>query len=271
MANANPSTDTSAVSSSPNVDPLQLAYASAIELSQFRAGFLARTSHELRSPLNGLISGLQLILSDLCDDPAEEREYVRIAHDSALKLVEILDQVITVSRASAGSYPFKLEVVDLDIALQEVAYLVRLQAENRNLKLHVPDLDAEINVKADANCLRQALVMLLDGAIALMQEGSINVAVRVVGPMAQIAIIDDRPIEAWAELRTMLAMNPSAVNPSPANPLSEPINPHQASVPALSPNFRLILAKELLEAIGGQLNLIEVDGKTQLQCGLPLI
>jgi signal transduction histidine kinase len=260
MANANPSTDNPAITPLPSADQIQLAYASAIELSQFRAGFLARTSHELRSPLNGLISGLQLILSDLCDDPAEEREYVRIAHDSALKLVEILDQVITVSRASAGSYPFKLETVDLDIALQEVAYLVKLQAENRNLKLHVPDLDAEINVKADANCLRQALVMLLDGAIALMQEGHINVAVTTIEPMAQIVIADDRPMEAWAELRAMFAANASI----------ETVNPQQAPVPALSPNFRLILAKELLEAIGGRLELIEIDGKTQLQCSLPL-
>jgi signal transduction histidine kinase len=60
------------------MEPGDLDYWRAIELAQFKAGFLARTSHELRSPLNGMISGLQLILSDLCDDAAEEREYVKI-------------------------------------------------------------------------------------------------------------------------------------------------------------------------------------------------
>ena len=51
----------------------QLAYQMASEMSKFKAGFLARTSHELRSPLSTMIGTLQLILSDLCDDPAEER------------------------------------------------------------------------------------------------------------------------------------------------------------------------------------------------------
>jgi signal transduction histidine kinase len=241
---------------------MQLAYLSALELSQYRAGFLARTSHELRSPLNGMISSLQLILSDLCDSPEEERDYVQIAHNSALKLVEILDQVISVSRVSHGSYPFKLEAVDLDLALQEVAMLVQMQAENRNLKLHIPLLDDEINVWADMACLRQAFVMLIDGAIALMQEGVISVAAAIVGKQAQITIVDDRPVEAWSEVRS-LQLPPL---PEPGATTIDELS----QLPTLSSNFRLLLAKDLLLSLGGDLQLIDRDGKTQIQCMLPL-
>src|ERR671932_28169 len=68
----------------------KLAYEMAKEMSQFKAGFLARTSHELRSPLSTMFGTLQLILSDLCDDPAEEREFVEQAHVAALKLVKLI-------------------------------------------------------------------------------------------------------------------------------------------------------------------------------------
>lgn len=73
----------------------QLAYFMAREMSQFKAGFLARTTHELRSPLNGLIGLHQLILSDLCEDPAEEREFIGQAHERTLKLLKLIDEILT--------------------------------------------------------------------------------------------------------------------------------------------------------------------------------
>jgi hypothetical protein len=242
---------------------MHLAYLSALELSQFKAGFLSRTSHELRSPLNGLISSLQLILSELCDSPEEERDYVRIAHDSALKLVAILDQVITVSKVDQGSYPLKMAAVDLDLVLQEVAMLVRMQAENRNLKLHIPLLEPEIEVWADMACLRQALVMLIDGAIVLMQEGVIAVAAVVEANWVKIKIVDDRPMEAWREVF------PAVQLPTLTAPVAKNID-DLSQVPTLSTNFRLVLAKDLFMAMGGNVALIEQDGKMRLECSLPL-
>jgi K+-sensing histidine kinase KdpD len=241
---------------------MQLAYLSALELSQFKAGFLSRTSHELRSPLNGLISSLQLILAELCDSPEEERDYVRIAHDSALKLVEILDQVITVSKVVQGSYPLKMAVVDLDLVLQEVAMAVRMQAENRNLKLHIPLLEQDVEVWADMACLRQALVMLIDGAIVLMQEGVIAVAVVLEATVVKMTIVDDRPAEAWREVF------PAVPLPTLTAPVAKNVD-DLSQVPTLSTNFRLVLAKDLLMAMGGNVTLIEQDGKTHLECSLP--
>ena len=55
----------------------QLAYQMAAQMSQFKAGFLARTSHELRSPLSSMIGLHQLILSDLCESPEEQKEFIK--------------------------------------------------------------------------------------------------------------------------------------------------------------------------------------------------
>lgn len=239
-----------------NFHQLALAYRQALENSHFKTGFLARTSHELRSPLNGLISGLQLILSDLCDSPEEEREYIQMAHDSALKLVDLIDQVINVSRVTYGSYPLKMQAVDLDLALQEAQMIVQMPAANRNLRLNIPMLAEAVEVWADLDGLRQALVLLLDGAIAAMLEGEIRVGVGRAGDRVVMTIVDDRPASAWGEIREWL----------PAEPPQERQNP-----PRLSPHFQLILARDLIQAMGGELCLVEVENRTQLQFWLKAI
>ncbi|MEQ8958292.1 MAG: histidine kinase dimerization/phospho-acceptor domain-containing protein, partial [Coleofasciculus sp. C2-GNP5-27] len=69
------------------LEQTRLAYQMAHEMSLYKGGFLARTSHELRSPLSSLMGMHQLILSDLCDSPEEAKEFVAQAHTSAQKMV----------------------------------------------------------------------------------------------------------------------------------------------------------------------------------------
>jgi signal transduction histidine kinase len=232
------------------MEPGDLNYWRAIELAQFKAGFLARTSHELRSPLNGMISGLQLILSDLCDDAAEEREYVKIAHDSALKLVGLMDQVIMVSRVEIGSQSLKMGLVDLDILLQEVYFLTRMQAENRNIRLVVPMLEEEIEVIADMNVLRQGLMGLIDGAVGLMDEGRIEVGVECLGDRAYIAIVADPVPGFWRE-PLVLEMGEAG------------------EMPMLSPGFRISMCQSLLEGMGGGLEIVEGEKGWMVRCWVP--
>jgi histidine kinase (EC 2.7.3.-) len=92
---------------------LELAYKMATEMSQFKGGYLARISHELRSPLNGLIGMHQLILSDLCDSPEEEREFITQANVSARKMVEVLDRILDVARVQHGTVRLEIQAVPL--------------------------------------------------------------------------------------------------------------------------------------------------------------
>lgn len=231
------------------IDAGDLAYWRAVELAQFKAGFLARTSHELRSPLNGMISGLQLILSDLCDDAAEEREYVKIAHDSALKLVELMDQLILVSRVEIGTQGLKLAAVDLDILLQEVFFLTRMQAENRNIRLVVPMLAEEIEVIADMNVLRQGLMGLIDGAIGLMEEGRIEVGVETTDERVYVSLVADPVPGLWAE------------------PVGLEM-PEKDGQMALSSGLRISMCQSLLEGMGGGLEIVEGEKGWMVRCWL---
>ncbi|WP_082690015.1 sensor histidine kinase [Leptolyngbya sp. NIES-2104] len=128
-------------------DPsLELAYRSLLEQAQFKAGFLARTSHELRSPLNGMIGAHQLILADLCESPEEEREFIEQANQSALKMVKLLDEVINVSKAQYGTGKLDVKAVSVSDVFDNVFSMTHLLAENRNLPFQIvlPEPDLEV-------------------------------------------------------------------------------------------------------------------------------
>ncbi|MDX2096810.1 MAG: HAMP domain-containing sensor histidine kinase [Leptolyngbyaceae cyanobacterium bins.59] len=246
---------------------LHLAYQMAIELGQFKAGFLARVSHELRSPLNSLIGVHQLILNDLCDSPEEERAFIRQAHESSLKLMQIIDQILDVAKVQSGTEQLALKPTSLSDALDEVYCLTYLQAQNRNLQLHIEPLEPDLSVLADPKRLQQVLTSLVDTPLTLMQEGTVRVTA---GPasetgMAHVWIEDERPASFWAEDLDLLQMTPK--------PDLLPSN-------TLSPGMRLMLDKMVLDSMGGQLEILSSPSQasaevptplTRIQCSIPLV
>jgi signal transduction histidine kinase len=240
----------------------QLAYQMATEISQFKAGFLARISHELRSPLNGMIGMHQLILSDLCDSREEEREFIEQANQSTLKMVKLLDEIIDVSKAEHGTSQLDIQPVQLATLLQEVQTQTHLQAKNRNLHLQVFLPDPDLYVLADPRRLRQVLVSLTTAAIADMQEGSITVSVHpdVESGAVHIWIEDQRSPTVWQDAIALLQTPPA----------------QQFTFP--SPGLNLLANQTLLELMQGRLELLAIASEpltptsfNRLQCSIPLV
>lgn len=229
----------------------QIAYYSALDLAQFKGSFLSRTSHELRSPLNALISSLQMIQAGLCDDVEEEKEYIGFAHDGALKFIGLLDEVLKVSKLQSGSLDLTKTEVDLAIVLQEVYFMTHQLAANRNLRLQIPMVDNEILIQADPTYLQQALTILVTRSIAAMDKGSIILSLSTEGKQVTLTLQDELPEEQWQETVNVLT-NPNASLVQ----LPEILTPEQsATKPApivmeFSPSFRLLLARELLSIMG---------------------
>jgi len=244
-------------------DDLYLAYRSAVELAQFNAGFLARVSHEIRAPLNGLIGTHQLILAGLCESEAEEREFLENAHTSALKLVEMLDEILAVSRTEYGKIQIQIQPVRLKKVFDQVYTLMHLQAENRNFKLEVAFPDPELQVLADVPRLRQILAKSVSLAIDSMEEGKIVLHSATEGD--RVSIYLDAPFspELWHESVDRLT--------SPLNPENElQLNPK------LSPGLNLTLIRRLVEVMDGRLERVSLpeadDPKwVRLRCSLPKI
>lgn len=245
---------------------IMLAYQMAREMSQFKAGFLARTTHELRSPLNGLIGLHQLILSDLCEDAAEEREFIAQAHERALKLLKLIDEILKVSRTEYGSSKLDIQPQSLAEVLQEVHSLTYMVAANRNFPLQLLPPDPEIYVLADPRWLRQVLLNLVDTSISQMEEGSISISTAFSPASKFIHIYLDVPTSAI--------------------PTSEPIDliKSEYKLPdtdkqnaRFSPGMRLLINQTLLEVMGGKLEIVSLitneltEHFSRLQISIPLM
>jgi signal transduction histidine kinase len=231
----------------------QLEHWMTVEMAQFKAGFLGRSAHELRSPINSVISLHQLILADLCESPAEEREFIAQAQTAAEKMLRLLDRLILISKVSYGVEPAQLQPVPLSEAIAEVDQLTRLQAQNRNLRLTVELPDPEIWVLADSRWLRQALVNLLDTPIGLMQEGSLRLTAHCSTDTqeALIWIEDQRPAEYWSEPSEGVAQKAQTLKGA-----------EEAIAPFPSMGLSLLMVKAILEIMGGRLTLLATPDET---------
>jgi K+-sensing histidine kinase KdpD len=156
---------TSNISRAEDASALQLAYQRLLALERFKSGFLARTSHELRSPINTIVSLHQLILEDLCEGPEEEKEFIQQSKAAALKMLTLFDQIAAVSKLDIGREPPKLEAVDLSFLLPEVEMLTALQAANQNVRYTVEAPPDELAIYTDAKWLKNVLASLIQDAI----------------------------------------------------------------------------------------------------------
>jgi K+-sensing histidine kinase KdpD len=227
----------------------QLAYKMAAQMSQFKAGFLARTSHELRSPLSSMIGLHQLILSDLCESPEEQKEFITQAYQSALKLMKLIDEIVAVSKTEYGSDRLNLESLQLSEIFTEIDRLTHLQAANRNLELKIIPPEPAVYVFADRSRLIQLIFNLIDSGIALMTTGTIKLATTQVTSEKIIIEIDiECPIALWQERET--------VDPNfDSNDLTE-IRQYIQEI-SLSANMKLLLSQTLLETMGGSIELLD--------------
>ena len=245
----------------------QLAYQMASEMSKFKAGFLARTAHELRSPINSMISGLQLVISDLADDPEEERKFVNQAYNCALKTLGLLDQIIDVAKTEHGTEKVKIESLQLSQVFEALENLTYMQAANRGIRLQISPPEADIYVLADKSRLKQVLVSLIDTAIIEMDEGNVNVSVHPAWTSGYVHIwIDDqRSISAWSESWDLLK-----------HTFEENSEKNMSADFQLSPAMRLLMNQTLLGMMNGRLEVLatpsncEESNFNRTQCSIPM-
>lgn len=253
----------------------KLAYYRVLQSEQFKSGFLARTAHELRSPLSSAVGLHQLILSDLCESREEEREFIQQANEAVLKWVDLLDHLIDVSKASYGSVAANLQTISVEKLFAEVQRLVELQAANRNLRLTVTIPEDPCLGIGDPKRLSQALVDLLEAVISLLadrgQGGSLQLSAGQSDSHLMIYLDSTCPLDRWQEAVELLD-SPDPLAPMvEAEPSRDKILPAIAPPPFTSPTLALRLAHLLVDSMGGKLTVqdLQAEGLTtdgQLVC-----
>lgn len=243
----------------------ELAYYRLAEIAQYKSGFLARSSHELRSPLSGLIGMHQLVLEQLCDSPEEERDCIVQANESALKMVKVLDDVIDAAKLEHGTIQASIQPVQLAPLLQKIYRLTHLQAQNRNIRLHIPTPKPELYVLADPLRLQQALVRLIDTTTSELHEGTIQLSIQPSAIDQTICLAIDQPVdlETWSDPIAWMQQNPTWKEVIYGTGLPEKrVIVELAHVPFPSPGFSLLLAQILFQSMQGNIQVVPLPDQT---------
>ena len=163
----------------------------AMEASRLKSEFLANTSHELRTPLTAILGFLQLVLDGAVEDPGKQRDFLRIAHESAEKLLIIINDVLDLAKIEAGRLEVHHAPVPARRVLEDVETLFRHQMKGQGLSFTVlPPPDAAV-LWADADRTVQVLTNLLSNAMKFTPRGgSIQVACSVADGQVAFTVRD---------------------------------------------------------------------------------
>ncbi|MQG95346.1 response regulator [Pseudomonas sp. MN1F] len=159
---------------------LEEARQRALDMAQARAAFLANMSHEIRTPLNGMLGMIALAL----DSPlaGEQRQQLSIAHDSGKVLVELLNDILDLSKFDAGQLELERIPFDMGAMVEDTANLLSQNAaQNVELTCLIAD-DFPSSVLGDPTRVRQVVSNLLSNALKFTRFGRVDVRlVRIVG------------------------------------------------------------------------------------------
>lgn len=159
---------------------LHAAVKQANEASLAKSSFLANMSHELRTPLNGVIGVADLLAETKLDK--EQKEFAQIIHASAHTLLELIDNVLDISRIEAGRINSTPEDFDLHRLVNGTVAMMESQARGKGLVLaaHIAP-QTPFNLHGDARHLRQILINLIGNAIKFTEHGRVDVYIRPLG------------------------------------------------------------------------------------------
>ncbi|VVQ32753.1 Sensor histidine kinase RcsC [Pseudomonas fluorescens] len=167
---------------------LEVARRTALDMAEARSVFLANMSHEIRTPLNGLLGMIALSL----DGPlnAEQQQQLSIAHDSGKVLVELLNDILDLSKFDAGQLELEHIPFDLGSLIEDTANLLSQNAApsvelSCLIDPHFPAL-----VLGDPTRVRQIVSNLLSNALKFTRFGRVDVRLSTFEDGVRIEVCD---------------------------------------------------------------------------------
>jgi two-component system, cell cycle sensor histidine kinase PleC len=177
----------------------------AEEANQAKSKFLANMSHELRTPLNAIIGFSEIMQSAMFGPLGTEKygEYCRDIHQSGQYLLDVINDILDMSKIEAGRIRPELSEVRIGRLLNDAMRVVSSRADDKQLTL-TADISHGIRLMADARLLKQIVLNLLSNAVKFTPEGGhVVVRARSSAGQARIVIADTGigiPKEALARL-----------------------------------------------------------------------
>lgn len=237
---------------------LDAARQEAVASADSRARFIAHMSHELRTPLNAVL-GFSDAMRHRIFGPLPDRyaDYASSIHQAGSHLQDMITNVLDVSRIDADRYELDLSEIDARDVADAAMALVRIQAEDKSIRLIANLPEEPLTLTADGRAVKQILVNLLGNAVKFTRE------------QGQI-VLDAAIADGW--LTISVADDGVGIAPDDLARLGKPFEQAgDAKQKALGTGLGLSLARALAELHGGTLTLDSTLGEgTTARLRLPV-
>jgi two-component system cell cycle sensor histidine kinase PleC len=164
----------------------------AEDANQAKSKFLANMSHELRTPLNAIIGFSEIMEKGMFGElgAPKYKEYCRDIHQSGQYLLDVINDVLDMSKIEAGRFKLEPQNVELDQILADAMRVVSTTGEEKALSLNA-HIAPDIHLRADRRALKQVALNLLSNAVKFTPNGGrVTVRGRSKGGCVMIAISD---------------------------------------------------------------------------------
>ncbi|MEP0941394.1 MAG: ATP-binding protein [Rhizobiaceae bacterium] len=158
-------------------EQLSVALEQAESGNKAKSDFLATISHELRTPITGVIGTLEIL--EETELNAEQNMFASTCKSSAIHLNQIIDDVLAFTQMEAGKIRLFNEPTDIDHVVAEVAKMFRAEAAKKSILLKLKRCEKIPNaVQTDAHRLRQILINLVANGLKFTHEGEVSISTR---------------------------------------------------------------------------------------------
>ena len=224
---------------------LAVALEHAKESDRLKSAFLATMSHELRTPLNSILGFTGILLMGLVDPlTGEQEKQLHMVQDSARHLLELINDVLDISKIEAGQFELAQDPFDMRTTIEKSVETIRPLAEKKGLAMTASIAQTVGRIVGDRRRVEQILINLLNNAVKFTERGGVR--------------IESQVEDGW--LVTRVSDTGIGIRPEEVNTLFKPFRQLDTGITRQyeGTGLGLHICKRLVEGMGGTIH-VESD------------